>query len=65
MYRSPLTLLRLRTQGINGMRCRECILLFLRNKLGEGRRCHECERLQVMQLIYDLRLKFGYLLYDE
>lgn len=62
----PLKLLRRRTQLVPGMRCRECILLFLRNKQqSSDRRCKECERLHVMQLIYDLRQQFGFQLYDD
>lgn len=46
------------------IRCARCILLWLDNKLKRGHRCPVCERHVVVQVVTNLRLKIGYLLYD-
>lgn len=67
MKRSPLKLLRARVArtSSDGMKCTECILLFLRKKPAKRRPCKGCEHYRVLQLISDLRQEFGFLLYDE
>lgn len=52
-------------RALPSIRCARCILLWLDNKLKDDHRCRVCEYHTVVQIVANLRLKIGYLLYDE